>query len=86
VIPDTGPAGIEITISGTDFAPYAEYHFYWDPPDVQIGDAVYADDIGQILPFTYTVPISATIGDYRVIARFEQTATIVAEAPFQVVE
>jgi hypothetical protein len=65
--------------------PYAQYLFYWAPPDVQIGDAVYADDIGQILPFTYTVPISATVRRYRVIARFEE-ALPVAEVPFRVTE
>jgi hypothetical protein len=52
---------------------------------VQIGDPVYADDIGQILPFTYTVPISATVRRYRVIARFEGTVSV-AEVPFRVTE
>jgi hypothetical protein len=85
VLPSSGPAGIEITISGSDFVPYGQYVFYWAPPDVQIGDAVYADDVGQILPFTYTVPVSMTVGGYDVIARFEGNQAV-ADAPFEVTE
>jgi hypothetical protein len=85
VEPSSGPAGLEITISGQDFVEYAQYFFYWAPPDVQIGGEVLADDTGQILPFTYTVPITMTVGDYEIIARFERT-TVAAQAPFKVTE
>jgi hypothetical protein len=57
--------------------------FYWAPPDLQIGQPVYADDLGVILPFTYTVPISVTHGQYIIRARFEGTE-LAAEAPFRV--
>lgn len=85
VEPPSGPAGIEVTISGQGMAPYAQYAIYWDPPDVPIADPVYANDVGQVSPFTYTVPVTATVGDYRIIARREGD-TVVIEAPFQVTE
>ena len=85
VLPPSGPAGIEITISGSDFVPYAQYVLYWAPPDTQIGDPVYADDVGQILPVTYTVPVSVTVGNYDVIARFEGNQAV-ADVPFEVTE
>jgi hypothetical protein len=84
VAPPSGPAGIEITISGQDFQPYAEYVFYWVPPDAQIGEARLADDIGQIAPFTYTVPASAAVGEYEIVVRLDSTVS--AQAPFQVTE
>jgi len=58
---------------------------YWAPPDVQIGNPVYADDVGQILPVTYTVPASTTVGNYNVIAR-RQGNQAIATAPFEVTE
>lgn len=85
VVPPSGPAGIVITISGSDFVPYARYVLYWAPPDVQIGDPVYADDVGQILPVTYTVPVSIAVGSYDMIARFEGNQAV-ADAPFEVTE
>jgi hypothetical protein len=65
--------------------PYARYLFYWAPPDVQVGDEVFADDVGQVVPFTYTVPTTVTVGNYRIIAR-SQGITVAAQAPFEVTE
>jgi hypothetical protein len=85
VEPPSGGAGIEITISGEDFEAGAAYVIYWAPPDLPIGDPVTADGNGRIAPFTYTVPISATVGEYQIIARFEgKTAS--AQTPFSVTE
>jgi hypothetical protein len=44
---------------------------------------VYADDLGTILPFTYTVPISISQGQYVVRVRMEGNE-LAAEAPFRV--
>jgi hypothetical protein len=46
---------------------------------------VLADDVGQILPFTYTVPLTVTVGNYEIIARSEGI-TVAAQAPFEVTE
>ena len=83
--PSSGPAGLEITISGQNFVKYAQYFFYWAPPDVQIGGEILADDAGRIRPFTHTVPVTMTVGDYAIIARFAGT-TVAAQAPFKVTE
>jgi len=65
--------------------PGARYLVYWSPPEQQIGDAVDAGPEGQIPPFTYTVPISVTVGSYEVIARLEGQQ-VSARAPFEVTE
>jgi hypothetical protein len=83
VEPASGSPGSTITIQGQDFLPYAPYVFYWVPPDLQIGQPVYADDLGAILPFTYTVPISVSYGQYIILARLEGDKPA-AEAPFRV--
>jgi hypothetical protein len=46
---------------------------------------VYANDLGTITPFTYTVPITVTQGRYAVLARFEGIG-LAAQAPFRVTE
>jgi hypothetical protein len=83
VEPTSGPAGTEISIRGQSFVPLAPYVFYWAPPDVQIGEPVYANDVGQIPRFTYTVPITTTQGQYAILVRFDGIE-LVAEAPFRV--
>ncbi|MBN1642802.1 MAG: hypothetical protein JXA09_16315 [Anaerolineae bacterium] len=83
--PPSGPAGITITITGRHFTPYAEHTFYWAPPDIQIGNAMYADDRGEIGPLTYTVPSTIATGQYVVIARLE-ALTVTAQALFRVTE
>ena len=83
VEPSSGPPGIEIAIRGQDFVPYAQYIFCWAPPDVQIGEPVYADDLGRIPRFTYTVPLTATHGQYAILVRFEGVE-LVAEESFRV--
>jgi hypothetical protein len=50
---------------------------------VQIGNAVNANSIGQILPFTYTVPATTTVGNYVILARLEGI-TVAAQAPYRV--
>ena len=57
--------------------------FYWAPPDVQIGEAILADDRGTIGPFTYTVPSTVSVGEYTIIARME-AVTVTAQARFRV--
>ncbi len=72
-----------ITISGQNFVPYTPYLLYWAPPEEQIDGPVYADDIGQLTAITHTVPVSAAVGSYQIIARL-QDGTTVAQAAFQV--
>jgi hypothetical protein len=83
VEPASGPPGTEIAIRGEDFVPLAPYVFYWAPPDVQIREPVYADDLGRIPQFTYTVPLTITQGQYTILARFDGVE-LVAEEPFRV--
>jgi hypothetical protein len=83
VEPSSGPPGIEVAIRGQDFVPYAQYIFYWAPPDVQIGEPAYADDVGRIPRFTYTVPLTTTHGQYAILARFEGVE-LVADESFRV--
>jgi hypothetical protein len=51
---------------------------------VVIGE-VLADDIGQIASFTYTVPVSATIGVHQILAGTSD-GEVAAQAPFTVTE
>ncbi|HUT18184.1 MAG TPA: hypothetical protein VM366_03415 [Anaerolineae bacterium] len=83
VEPSSGPPGIEIAIRGQGFVPYAQFIFYWAPPDVQIGEPAYADDLGRIPRFTYTVPLTTTQGQYAILARFEGVE-LVADESFRV--
>ncbi len=83
VEPSSGPPGTEISIRGQSFVPLAPYVFYWAPPDVQIGEPVYADDLGQIPRFTYTVALTTTQGQYAILVRFDGVE-LVAEEPFRV--
>jgi hypothetical protein len=73
--------GGEISISGQDFAPYAEYALYWDTLDTLIG-LQHADDIGQIQAFTYTLPTTASPGLHQIIAI--RDGVVVAQAPLEV--
>jgi hypothetical protein len=81
VTPPSGRAGSEVSIRGQDFAPYVEYAFYWDTLDTLIA-LQYADDIGQIQAFTYTVPATASPGLHQVIAIHD--GVVAAQAPFEV--
>lgn len=85
VDPSAGPAGVEITITGQRFVPYALYVFYWMSSGEQIVGSVYADDIGRINPFTYTVPLTVPGGVYQIVARLE-SGTSAAQVPFTVTE
>ena len=44
---------------------------------------MYADDRGNIGPFTYTVPSTVAAGQYAIIARLE-AVTVTAQALFRV--
>lgn len=81
--PASGQSGIEITISGWDFLSNTRYAIYWDPPEVLIGQ-VMSNNVGQIAGFTYTVPITATLGIHQVVADLE--GTVIAQSPFDVIE
>lgn len=83
VSPPSGPAGSEITISGAKFQAYTLYTIYWDTPEMLILQ-ISADDIGKIPPFTYTVPITASVGIHQIVAA--SNGTPVAQTPFNVVE
>ncbi len=83
VQPSSGQAGIEITISGIKFEPYAQYSVYWDTPDALIRQ-VNADDIGQIASFTHTVPLTMTIGVHQIMAG--RDGATAAQTPFTVTE
>jgi hypothetical protein len=83
VEPSSGPPGTEISIRGQDFVPHAQYVLYWAPPDVQIAEPVYADNLGRIPRFTYTVPLTATQGQYAILARLDGVE-LVAEESFRV--
>jgi len=82
-VPTSGQAGIEITISGVKFQPYALYTIYWDTPTALIRQ-ISADDIGHIPAFTHTVPLTATTGTYQIVAALDGVP--VAQTPFNVVE
>jgi hypothetical protein len=81
VVPASGPAGTEITISGRDFPNYAECVFYWDSPETPI-DVRHVDDIGQIQEFTYVVPESASFGIHHIVVTIERV--VVVQEPFAV--
>jgi hypothetical protein len=83
VAPPSGQAGIEIAISGQDFTPYVEYAFYWDTLDTPIG-LQYADDIGQIQAFAYTVPAAASPGTHQIVVILD--GVVMAQAPFEVMQ
>lgn len=83
VEPSLGPPGTEISIRGQNFVPLAPYVFYWAPPDIQIGEPMFADDLGRIPRFTYTVPLTTTQGQYAILVRFDGDE-LVAEEPFRV--
>jgi len=82
--PVSGPAGIEITLSGKYFTPYAQYVIYWDVPETPI-ETVLADDVGQILGVVYKVPPAALVGIHEVVAE-QEDGTVVARSPFAVTE
>jgi hypothetical protein len=82
VDPGSGQAGIQITISGAHLEQSVEFSIYWDPPTTLIGH-VDSTELGQILPFTYTVPITVAVGTHQITA--ERDGSIAAETTFEVV-
>jgi hypothetical protein len=83
-VPSSGPTGTQVTISGTNFVPYAAYQICWDSQATLI-QAVLADDIGQIANLVYTVPAAATVGIHQILAT-EDNGRVVAQVPFTVTQ
>jgi hypothetical protein len=72
-----------LTISGDNLAADS-YDLYWDSGSVLI-TTTSANEIGHFEGITYTVPITATIGNiYTVTAQVGDD--VVAAAPFEVIE
>jgi hypothetical protein len=78
-----GPAGTEISITGSYFVPYRQYLVYWDAPESPIG-VLLADDIGQIHSLTYVVPLDTSVELHQVV--IELDGTVVARAAFTVTD
>jgi len=82
--PTLGAPGTVFAISGDNLATAPVYGLYWDSSSTFISTAL-TNDMGHFEGITYTVPLTATIGNiYTVTA--ELAANVVAAAPFQVVE
>jgi hypothetical protein len=80
-MPSSGPPGTGISITGRYFTRYRQYALYWDTPDLRIGDTL-ADDIGQLNPVPYLVPLTASVELHQVIVELD--GTVVARALFTV--
>jgi len=82
VAPLSGPAGIEITISGEQFTPNTLYQVYWSPSTF-IGN-VTANDKGEFTDLPYAVPTTTVTGTYQIIANLDAMTMTVAWTPFTV--
>jgi hypothetical protein len=80
-MPSSGPPGTAISITGRYFTRYRQYSLYWDVPESRIGETL-ADDIGQLNPLPYSVPLTASVEIHQVVAELD--GTVVARAAFAV--